>query len=156
YPRIVYLLEFSVAMPVLAGAVIGSAAGALWLRYRSPAKHRHALGFLGNPAVAILLAAAAMVGASFILIYVHSRTLALLLLLIMAALGLLWLRQVIHVGLIQESEEIPVGPEITCANCHHPTPQHTFCINCGIALKALPKAVPRRAAPPPATTEGSA
>ena len=156
YPRVVYLLEFSIAMPLLAGGVIGSAAGALWLRYRAPARDRRALGLLGNPFVAIVLAAAAMVAAAFILIYVHSRTLAFILLLVMAALALPWLRQVIHVGLIQEAAEIPVGPEITCANCGHRTPQHTFCINCGIALKALPKAVPRRAAAPPAPTEGPA
>jgi RsiW-degrading membrane proteinase PrsW (M82 family) len=146
YPRVVYLLEFAVAMPVIAAGTIGAAAGALWLRYRAPARDRNALGLLGHPSVAVPLAAGFMIAAAFILLYVSSRTVALVLLLVLAALALLWLRQVIHVGLLEEAAEIEIGPDITCANCGHTTPRHTFCINCGISLKALPKISPRRAA----------
>ncbi|MDQ2984059.1 MAG: PrsW family intramembrane metalloprotease [Actinomycetota bacterium] len=156
YPRIVYLLEFAVAMPVLAAGAIGSAAGALWLRYRAPARDRAALGWLGDPFFASLAAAALMVAASFVLLYVPWRTAALVLLLVLAAIALVWLRQVIHVGLIQEASEIEVGPEITCANCHHTTPQHSFCINCGISLRALPKVAPKRAVKPATPKEGTA
>lgn len=144
YPRVVYLIEFAFAMPIVAAGAVGAASGSLWLRYRAPARDRHALGEFGKPFVAIPLAAAFMIAAAFDLLYVPRRTPALIVLLALAALALLWLRQVIHVGLIQEAAEIEVGPDLTCANCGHRTARHTFCGNCGIALKALPKTSPRR------------
>jgi hypothetical protein len=67
---------------------------------------------------------------------------ALIALLILDIAALVWLRKVIHLGLLEESLELEVGPDIVCANCGRPTPQHTFCINCGISLKALPKGRP--------------
>jgi hypothetical protein len=67
--------------------------------------------------------------------------------------GLIWLRRVLHLGLVEESLEIEVGEEIICPNCRQPTPQHTFCINCGIALAALPKSRPPRGAPSPGGPE---
>jgi hypothetical protein len=146
YPRIVYLLDFAVATPLIAAGAIGGAAGALWLRYRAPARDRGALRMLGHPAVAVPLAGAYMVAAAFVLLYVTSRTTALVLLLVLAALALLWLRQVIHVGLLEEAAEMEMGPEITCANCGHSTPSRGFCIGCGMSLKALPKLSARRAA----------
>jgi hypothetical protein len=145
YPRVIYLLQFAVAMPIVAAGVIGAAAGAIWLRYRAPARDRNALGLLGHPLVAVPLAGTFMVAAALILLYVTSRTTALVLLLVLAALALLWLRQVIHVGLLEEAAEAEIGPGISCANCGHLTPRHTFCANCGIALKALPKVSPKRA-----------
>jgi hypothetical protein len=63
----------------------------------------------------------------------------LLCLLALDAVTMLWLRRVIHLGLLEESAEIPIGPPITCANCGASTPRHTFCINCGVSLQALPK-----------------
>jgi hypothetical protein len=49
------------------------------------------------------------------------------------------LRRAIHVGLLEESLEIPVGAEFSCPNCGEPTARHTFCGHCGISLQALPK-----------------
>ena len=54
-------------------------------------------------------------------------------------LALLWLRQVIHVGLLQEAAEIEIGAAVTCPNCVKATPRHTFCGHCGVSLHALPK-----------------
>jgi ribosomal protein L32 len=45
--------------------------------------------------------------------------------------------------------EIPIGDAIVCANCHHATLTHTFCGNCGVALRALPKDLRRGAAARP-------
>ena len=56
----------------------------------------------------------------------------------LAVLALLWLRQVIHVGLLEEALLIEDAPIITCANCGHRTRRGTFCESCGIALAALP------------------
>jgi len=63
----------------------------------------------------------------------------------LAALALLWLRAALHLGLMQESREVPVGRTIVCPNCGHATPEHTFCGNCGISLRALPKGERQRA-----------
>jgi hypothetical protein len=53
---------------------------------------------------------------------------------------LVLLRRAIHVGLLEESLEIPIGPTFTCPNCGGETARHTFCGQCGISLQALPKA----------------
>ena len=64
------------------------------------------------------------------------------------------LRRAIHVGLLEESLEVPIGPELTCPNCGELTARHTFCGQCGISLQALPKA--RRPTNPPIASEASA
>ena len=128
-----------IALPVIAAGAVGSAAGAVWLRYRAPANDRRALGPLGSPLIAITVAYALVAGAQLIAEYVRTHIVSLVALSLVAALGLIWLRQVIHIGLVQEAAELPIGPDITCANCGESTPSHTFCGNCGVALKALPK-----------------
>jgi hypothetical protein len=57
------------------------------------------------------------------------------------------LRRAIHVGLLEESLEIPIGPEFTCPNCGVLTARHTFCSGCGISLQALPKVAAGSTAP---------
>ena len=78
---------------------------------------------------------------------------SLLVLIVLAVAALVWLRRVIHLGLLQESREIPVGDPITCPNCSHVTPLHTFCGHCGISLRALPKARNAAAAAPVAAAD---
>jgi hypothetical protein len=148
---IVRLLELSVAVPVLAATVIGAAVAAFWLRYRAPVRDRDALGILGRPPIALAAAAAFLILGALAQIYL-SALFALIALLVLDVAGLIWLRRVLHLGLVEESLEIDVGDEIVCANCGQPTPRHTFCLNCGIALAALPKARPARGAPSPEGT----
>jgi hypothetical protein len=78
---------------------------------------------------------------------------ATLMLAVIAALALLWLRRALHLGLMQESREVAITRTIVCSNCGRLTPEHTFCGNCGISLRALPKERPTRqpqTAEPPA------
>jgi hypothetical protein len=138
-PWIVRVLELAIAAPVLSAAVIGASAAAFWLRYRSPVRDRDALGVLGVPALALLIAAAALIIAA--LGHLHLPNYASLILYVfLDVLALLWLRRVLHLGLLQEAAEIETGPDIQCANCGATTPRHSFCINCGISLLALPNA----------------
>ena len=58
---------------------------------------------------------------------------------VLAAVALLWLRRVLHLGLLEEAFEIEIGDDVTCANCGRTTARHTFCGHCGISLHALPK-----------------
>jgi len=147
-PWMLRLLSVAVAVPVLTAAVMGAAAAALWLRYRATVRDRDALGALGRPAVAIPVAAAVLIMAALVQLYLPVGV-SLPVLVLIAAAGLVWLRQVIHLGLLQEAAEVGMGPEITCANCGHQTAQHTFCSHCGVALRALPKGRAPEPPPPP-------
>ena len=138
-PWIERLLALGVLTPVLSMTAIGIAAAAMWLRLRAPIADRGRLGPAGNPAVAIPIAFALVI-AGAALEPLLSTGLWLLALAVLCPIGLLLLRRAIHIGLLEESDEIPIGPEIVCANCGHRTATHTFCGNCGIALKALPSA----------------
>jgi hypothetical protein len=155
-PWLVRLAVVAIAVPVLTTASIGAAAGTFWLRYRAPVRDRAKLGPLGQPLVAVPLAAILLVTADvFEALLPGGLTLALQL--VLGAFGLIWLRHVIQVGLLEEAAEIEIGPEIECANCGTRTPSHTFCSNCGISLRALPKArAPGAPSPPPAAAEAPA
>lgn len=132
------ILAIGVALPVVAAGAVGAVVGAIWLRFRSPVRDRNALGIAGSPPIAIVLAGFLLVG-SALAAQLPGPVLDLGVQLALAAVALVWLRRMLHLGLLQEALEIEVGPEIECANCGRPTPQHTFCGHCGIALRALPK-----------------
>ncbi len=150
-PWIIRVLELAIAAPVLSAAVMSATAAAFWLRFRSPVRDRGALGALGHPAVAMVVAALVLIVAAQAQLHLRDF-LALIVYLILDVVALIWLRRVLHLGLLQEAAEIETGPDIRCANCGATTPRHAFCINCGVSLLALPNArrADRRAAPPPA------
>jgi DNA-directed RNA polymerase subunit RPC12/RpoP len=70
-------------------------------------------------------------------------------LIVLDVAALIWLRRAIHLGLLQEAAEHPIEPPITCPNCGHDTPHHTFCIECGVSFQALPKERPQATSPSP-------
>lgn len=149
-PWVVRLLILGVGMPVVAAGAIGGLAGALWLRYRAPVKDRARLGPVGQPVVAFVIAAALLVVASLAELLLPDQLVPQLVVLgvvvLLAIVALLWLRRVIHLGLLQEASEIPIGPDIACPECGKPTPFHTYCGSCGVSLKALPRTRHREAA----------
>jgi hypothetical protein len=146
-PWIVRLLSLGVATPLIAAGVIGATAGAFWLQYRAPLRDRARLGLIGQPIVAVILAFAFLVasalGGQLLPVLPGLLWQALL-----AVLALVWLRAVIHLGLLQEAAEIEIGGPITCPYCGRPTPAHSFCGNCGASLRALPKSFAPPNAPP--------
>jgi PrsW family intramembrane metalloprotease len=137
-PWIWRLLTVRLALPILAMAATGAACGALWLRYRAPERDRNALGLLGHPIPALILRAlllvAAAAGQRWLPVGAWFATL-----LVLDAIALVWLRLMLQLGLREEAAERDIGPDVTCSNCGQPTPRHTFCANCGVALRALPK-----------------
>ncbi len=137
------LLTHGVAMPLVAAGAVGAICGALWLRYRAPVRDRARLGPFGRPLVALIAGAALYVAAVLSLLLLPEIA-AMVAVGILALIALVWLRLVIHLGLLQASMEIPIGEAIVCTNCHHSTLTHTFCGNCGVALRALPKDLRRR------------
>jgi hypothetical protein len=144
-PWVVRLIALGVATPVIAAGAIGGLAGVLWLRYRGPDEHEDMLGPLGRPIAATILAGGLLLATSLIGVLlvdegVVAQLVELLLLVALAIVALIWLRRIIHLGLLQESLEIPIGPEFECANCGRMTPRHSFCGQCGVSLRALPKA----------------
>jgi len=137
-PWVLRLLALAVATPTIAMSAIGATAAAIWLRYRSPAKDRRALGALGSPPIAISVAALLIVAGAIAETFLPAGAL-LAVQVLLAIVALLLLRRAIHVGLLEEAAEIDIGPQIRCANCGEMTARHTFCGNCGISLRALPK-----------------
>ena len=153
-PWVARLVTIAIASPVLSMTAVGSAGAALWLRYRAPVSDRRALGLLGVPAIAVGLAGALVVAGAVAETFTAAGT-WLAWLIVLDLLGLVLLRRAVHVGLLEEASEADVGPPVRCANCGATGPSHTFCANCGVALKALPKV--RRGGSPglPAPARGS-
>lgn len=155
-PWVMRLLVLGVGMPVIAAGAIGGLGGALWLRYRAPVADRGRLGPVGQPVVAFVIAAVLLVIPSVAELLMPDQLVPELITLgivvVLAAVALLWLRRVIHVGLLQEASEIPIGPDIACPECGQRTPFHTYCGNCGASLKALPRT--RQHLPAAAVTVG--
>lgn len=137
-PWVVQLVSLGILQPVIAAGSIGAVTAAFWLRYRAPAADRNRLGMLGVPLVALVCGLALVVAAGL-----AKAALALVpatvVLALLAAIALLWLRRVLHLGLQQESREITITRSIHCPNCGRLTPEHTFCGHCGISLRALPR-----------------
>jgi len=137
-PWVVQLISLGVLQPVIAAGAIGAVGAALWLRYRAPVTDRGALGPVGNPVIALIGALALLIIAGLAKVTL-SLIPATIVLAVIALVALLWLRRALHLGLLQESREIAVERQIRCANCGRTTPEHTFCGQCGIALRALPR-----------------
>jgi hypothetical protein len=137
-PWIARLVTLAIGTPLLAATMIGVSAGAFWLRYRAPVGDRTKLGPFGRPEVCVPAAFAALVGAACLQVAVPTWA-AMVVILAVDAAGLLALRQLIHLGLLEEASERATGPDVVCANCGQTTPSYAFCGHCGTALTALPK-----------------
>src|SRR5207244_10065674 len=131
-PGTLLLLTLGFAAPTLAPASVGSLTGALWLRYRAPQADRGKLALLGHPMFAVVLAAVLLVSGALVQLYL-GRWAALAALVGLDAVALLWLRQLIHLGLLEEAAEIEIGPPQTCPNCGRATPWHTFSAYCRVS-----------------------
>jgi len=141
-PWIWRLLSLAVGMPVLTMGAAAAVCAALWLRYRAPARDAGALGMLGHPAVALPFAALLVMGGAVGETFLPAGGwVAWLVAFDLVAIVLL--RRAIHVGLLEECSETPIGGDFICPNCGHATERHTFCGHCGISLQALPKTATR-------------
>ena len=58
---------------------------------------------------------------------------------LITALLLLFIRNVIHDALLVEGVEREIGPDAPCPECHHIVPTMRFCPNCGAARAAASK-----------------
>jgi hypothetical protein len=148
---VIRILLHSVLLPIILGCAVGAVAGAFWLRYRAPVPDRARLGATGRPLMALLMAALLLLASSIGLNLLRDIP-SLLIESVLAAIALIWLRLVIHLGLLEEIVEAAEGPPVTCANCGRETPRGTFCAECGVSLRALPKGrsgPTSPAAPPP-------
>jgi ribosomal protein L32 len=143
-PWIWRLLSISIAEPVLAMGAIGFATAAIWFRFRAHPRDPAGMHAFGHPVVAVVLAFALTIGGAIGETFLPAG--AWLAWLVAFDLVALWLlRRTLHIALLEEAADIEIGPPFTCANCGATTPRHTFCSNCGVSLRAMPKA---RNAPP--------
>jgi hypothetical protein len=145
-PWVADLVALSLLLPLVYATAMAGAFAATWLRVRAPERDRARLGALGSPVVAWILAFGVVVAASLARLWLNVYV-ALVVTAVITALGLIWLRLTIHLGLQEEAAEIHTGDPITCPNCRQPTLHHSFCQNCGVSLRALPKATHSHAIP---------
>jgi len=136
-PWLVQLAIIAVAMPLVTMAACAATAGAIWLKFRAPIRDRSALGRLGSLYLVIPLGAALLIISALVQLTLPAGV-ALAIIAVLAVLALMWLRQVIHVGLLEEALLIEDAPIITCVNCGNRTRHGSFCESCGISLAALP------------------
>jgi subtilisin family serine protease len=129
----VRLFEAAVAYPLVWATAGGIAVGTFWLRYGARRPRR------GRAGAAVLCGAVAVVVVSTAHV-LFPLWAAAGIAGVVAVAGLVWLRELVHLGLTQEATAFPIGAPIRCADCGRETPEHTFCGHCGVALGALPKA----------------
>ncbi len=136
-PWLVQLAIIAIALPLVTMAAMAATAGVVWLKFRAPIRDRSAFGRLGSLFLAVPLGCAFLVIPALVQLTLPSGV-SLAIIAVLAVLALLWLRQVIHVGLLEEALEIEDAPIVTCANCGNRTRLGAFCESCGISLAALP------------------
>ncbi|MEA2623687.1 MAG: hypothetical protein QOH61_2597, partial [Chloroflexota bacterium] len=132
------ILVHGVFLPLIAAGGVGATAGAFWSRYRAPARDRARLGLLGNPIVACVALAALLIAATAAQVLLQD-VVRLVAEALLAAIALVWLRLVVHLGLLQEARELIEASDIQCPNCGRDTPWASFCAECGVSLRALPR-----------------
>jgi hypothetical protein len=137
-PWLLRVLTLGIALPVLQAATLGATAASFWLRFRGPRRDRRLHRLFAQPALALVAAAVALVGAALLQIYLD-RWAALAAIAALDVVVLVWLRFAIHLGLVEEQAQVHEQPPGLCANCHRELPRGAFCSYCGVAVRALPK-----------------
>jgi RsiW-degrading membrane proteinase PrsW (M82 family) len=137
---------------ILAGVVNAAATAiicaSLWLRHHGRSRKRHDHVVLRLPA-AVFVAFGFQIALGLITYYVTSLLFDVILWAIGAALLLVWLRVTIHHALLEEGEELVIGPASACPECHHLVPTMYFCPMCGAARSAVLKPTRQSAAVAP-------
>jgi len=112
-------------------------AAALWLhRYDTrPARRR----ITSSLVAAIVVAVVAQVAVGIIGSVVGDLVVGVILLAVIAAGLLVYVRVVIHDALLVEGAELGIGPEAPCPECHRLVPTMRFCPSCGAARAAASK-----------------
>lgn len=107
-PWVWRLLSLGLGMPIVTMGAAAAACAALWLRYRAPVRDARALGALGQPAVALPLAALLVTGAAVGETFLSAGG-WLVWLVVFDLVAISLLRLTIHVGLLEESAATGAG-----------------------------------------------
>jgi hypothetical protein len=92
--------------------------------------------------VALLVAFGVQIAAGIVGATVDDLLVDLVLVALIAALMLLFIRAVIHDSLLIEGAEHEIGPDTPCPECHRIVPTMRFCPACGAARAAASKQKP--------------
>ena len=119
-PWLVQLAIIAIALPLVTMAAMAATAGVVWLKFRAPIRdtQRVRTAWIAVPGRAAGLCLPRHPGPRAAPL---PSGVSLAIIAVLAVLALLWLRQVIHVGLLEEALEIEDAPIVTCANCGHRT-----------------------------------
>lgn len=134
-------LRIALLIPLLDAATTGLICAALWLRRdRQPAERTR--GAVTNLALAILIALLGQIvpavgstwwGGPVLDLLWYGGTVIILVLLV---------RSLLHIGLIDKARPLRSGDTVECPQCYHQLQGiESFCPNCGLALRAIPRRV---------------
>ena len=119
-------------------------AASIWLhRYD---RRRTTRPWTSSILAALVVAFAVQVAAGVTGFFVDDLVFDVVILAVIAAALLLYLRLVIHDALLVEGAEHEIGPDGPCPECHRLVPAMAFCPACGAARAAAPKQVRPRVA----------
>ena len=102
-PWLVQLALISIALPLVTMSAMAAVAGAVWLKHRAPIRDRRRSGSARLAVPASCRSEPRSLIISAIVQITLPSGVALAIVAVLAVLALLWLRQVIHVGLLEEA-----------------------------------------------------
>lgn len=135
---IIEIVRAAILVALVNAGTTATITTALWLRYRTRTRSGEPRAVTSLP-----LSAAIGFGAQILLgiagYFAPGPVPQLIIWAAAAGLLLVWLRLLIHHALLQEGEELAVGPLSPCPECHRLVPTMRFCPACGVARSAGPK-----------------
>lgn len=110
----------------------------LWLRRHGRSRNRHEL-FGRSLTVAAVVAFTVQIALGIASVLVTELLQLVVVWAVGAVMLLLYVRVVLHHGLLEEAMESGNGASGICSNCHNDVPSAGFCPSCGISRTAGPK-----------------
>lgn len=126
-----------VTFPLLSAMVTGLIGATIWVSVsgRSPARGR----WLTSPVPALVLALAVQVGSAYANLAALPNAALVIVQIGAVMVGIVIVRIGLHHVLVHEAQGETVGPPRVCAHCNHLVPVMTFCPQCGIAERSIPR-----------------
>lgn len=138
--NITQVLLRGISLPLVSALSTGLI-GATWWSHSGTRRTAAGNRWLSNPAPAVVLALLVQIGLGFTDLAALSSDEVLAVHLVALGGLVLATRMTIHYVLLHEAMEVTVGPPRVCAHCMHLVPTMPFCPQCGVAGRAVARAL---------------
>ncbi len=132
------ILRAAILAALVNAGATGMIAAAVWAQRGGRSRRRHSHAARSLPAT-LAVGFGAQITLALASYFVTSLLLVVVLWAVGAAVLLVWLRVLLHHALLDEGEEMAMGPPSPCPECHRLVPTLLFCPACGVARSATPK-----------------